>query len=115
MASLRIENPVKKIALAVLLFSAFAWAAPPPNPADYTINIHVSRTRNTGSQRLDAVIDGRKYELQCYCAQGILALGNYKAKLIRDEHKNLYDSIQVYEFLLPGQKTRTFTVVGVSE
>jgi hypothetical protein len=108
---------MKAIALPamLLLFSAFAWAGPPPNPADYTTNVHVSRTRNRGSQRLDAVIEGRKYELECYCAQGILALGNYKAKLIRDEHKNPYDFIQVYEFLLPDQKIRTFTVVGESE
>jgi hypothetical protein len=44
-----------------------------------------------------------------------LALGDYKAKLVKDEHESAYDSYQVYEFLLPDKKTRKFVVVGQSE
>jgi len=44
-----------------------------------------------------------------------LALGDYKAKLVRDEHKTSYESAQVYEFLFPDKKTRRFEVVGQSE
>jgi hypothetical protein len=121
-ASLRIEvrNPLKKITLAVLLMlSAFAWAGTTPNPVDYTVTVHVSRSRNRGGQRLNAVIDGKKYKLEVYGGGGgamlVLALGDYKAKLVKDEHKGTYDSLQIYEFLFPDQKTRKFLVVGLTE
>jgi hypothetical protein len=45
----------------------------------------------------------------------LLALGDYKAKLVKDEHKTTYGSNQVYEFLFPDKKTRQFTVVGQTE
>jgi hypothetical protein len=113
---------LKKATLAVLLFmSALAWAGTNPNPADYTINVHVSRSRSVieGSpnrrQKLNVVIDGKKYELEGYGGEGMLALGDYKAKLVKDEHKGGYDSLQVYEFLFPDQKTRKFMLVGQTE
>lgn len=118
-ASLRIEvrNLVKKIALvALLMLSAFAWAKDNPNPADYTINVHVTRSRNSGdSQRLNVIINGKKYELQRSYFQAVLALGDYKAKFVKDEHKEAYDSVQEYEFLFPDQKTGKFAVVGQTE
>ena len=45
----------------------------------------------------------------------MLEIGDYKAKLIRDEHHTKYDSLQVYEFLFPDKKTRKFEVVGQTE
>lgn len=60
------------------------------------------------------VIDGKKYELQSELAIGkVVALGNYKAKLITNR-KSAYESLQVYEFLMPD-KTRQYEVVGQSE
>jgi hypothetical protein len=116
---------VKKIALAALLLlvSAFAWAGTNPNPAEYTINVHVSASRivhydeklSSYSQMLNVVIDGKKYELESRSPNMLLAIGDYKAKLVKDEHKGTYDSLQVYEFLFPDQKTRKFTVVGKTE
>jgi hypothetical protein len=105
---------------SVLLFSAVAWAAD-PNPAEYTINVHVSSSRmvmNASpafSQELDVVIEGKRYELLATNPNALLALGDYKAKLVKDEHRTAYDSFQVYEFLFPDKKTRKFTVVGVTE
>jgi hypothetical protein len=108
---------MKKITLTILLLSAFAWAGPIPNPADYTINVHVSKSRTAGGdQRLNVVINGRKLKLEGNGpAQMLLALGDYKAKLVKDEHKGTYDSLQIYEFLFPDQKTRKFYVVGQTE
>jgi hypothetical protein len=113
---------MRKMALAVLLsLSAFAWAGTIPNPADYTINVHVSASRMVPEsgvrfQRLSVVIDGRKYELESDSVPNmLLALGDYKAKLVKDEHKLTYDSYQIYEFLFPDQKTRKFIVVGQTE
>lgn len=114
---------MKKLAIAVLLlFSALAWAGGEPNPADYTINVHVSSSRMVVegnpiafSQELNATIDGKKYELWSSSVNALLALGDYKAKLVRDDHRTTYDSYRVYEFLFPDNKTRKFVVVGITE
>jgi hypothetical protein len=116
----RNEEPVKKVAFVVLSFCAVAWAAD-PNPAEYSINVHVSASRMVMqaapafSQELDVIIEGKRYELLAFNPNVLLALGDYKAKLVKDEHPNAYDSFQVYEFLFPDKKTRKFTVVGVTE
>jgi hypothetical protein len=110
---------VKKIAIAVLLFlSALSWAGENPNPTDYTVTIHVSLSNLSPGDRQDlsVLIDGKKYELLCQCAPGtLLALGDYKAKLVKDEHKTTYDSSRVYELLFADKKTRKFEVVGQTE
>ncbi len=109
---------MKNIILAILLaMSALAWAGTVPNPAEYTINVHVSKSRTVGAQqRLNVVINGRKFKLEgSGPALMVLAPGDYKAKLIKDEHKGTYDSLQIYEFLFPDNKTRKFEVVGQTE
>ena len=112
-------KPMKNIAsIVVLLLSAFAWAGTIPKAADYAINVHVSRSYigEHGEQRLRVIIDGTKYELvggsRPYL---LLALGDYRAKLVKDEHHGTYDSLQVYEFLFSDQKTRKFQVVAQME
>lgn len=114
------RNPVKKIAIAVLLLlSAQIWAGEAPIPAEYTINVHVSSSSvvvERGCQLLEVVIDGKKCELASELSLSrLLALGDYKAKLVKDEHKTTYDSYQVYEFLFPDKKTRQFLLVGQTE
>ncbi len=110
-----------KLTLAILLLlSAVAWAA---GPADYSINVHVSASRLVAEgqstarrQRLSVVINGRKYELESATPVNVLfGLGDYKAKLAKDEHKSAYDSSQTYEFLFPDNRTRKFDVVAESE
>jgi hypothetical protein len=118
------EGIVKKLAFVVLLFCAVAWAAD-PNPAEYAINVHVSSSRmvlmtarslgQDFTQDLDVIIEGKRYELMAFNPNVLLALGDYKAKLVKDEHPNAYDSFQVYEFLFPDKKIRKFTVVGLTE
>jgi|SRR5580700_9949998 hypothetical protein len=124
----RIEsrNAVKKITAAILLvLFACTWAGSKPNrtepnPADYTTTVHVSACHLSFAppsvfQDLDVVINGNKYELQAMSADGVLALGDYKAKLVQDLHKNAYESSQTYEFLFPDMKVRKFSVIGQSE
>jgi hypothetical protein len=108
---------VKKIMLAILLsLSAYTWAGTSANPADYSINVHVSQSRNkTGrSQRLKVVINGKNYELVAYNSLMLLALGDYKARLVKDQHSGSA-SEQVYEFLIPNEKPRKFRVIGETE
>jgi hypothetical protein len=118
---------VKKITVAVLplLLSAYAWGGSKPNPtepnpADYTIAVHVSACHLSFAppsvfQDLDVVINGNKYELQAMSGDGVLALGDYKAKLVQDLHKTAYESSQTYEFLFPDMKVRKFSAIGQTE
>jgi hypothetical protein len=118
---------MKKITVAVLLLllSAYAWGGSKPNPtepnpADYTITVHVSACHLSfvslsTLQNLDVVINGKAYELQAVSNDGVLAPGDYKAKLVQDLHKTAYESSQTYEFLFPDMKVRKFSVIGQSE
>jgi len=115
----RIEtrNSVKMIPLAFLFFAALAWAGGGSHSADYTVNVHVSSssTDRGGHQLLDVVIDAKKYELRSELSIGyLLELGDYKAKLVKNDHPTAYDSSQVYEFLFPS-KTRPYVVIGQTE
>jgi O-acetylhomoserine/O-acetylserine sulfhydrylase-like pyridoxal-dependent enzyme len=99
---------VKKTTLVVLLIlSTFAWAKPIPNPADYTINVHVSKSYfgERGSQMVKAVIDGKKYELVARPDYPmLLALGDYKAKLVKDEHRGIRFSTRIRVVSRPKDK-----------
>jgi hypothetical protein len=110
---------MKNFLLAILLLaSGSAWAGEDPVPAEYTVNVHVgsSNMDNGGRENLGVVIDGKNYSLLCECTTNtVLVLGDYKAKLVKDEHKTTYDFLQVYEFLFADKKTRKFEVVGQSE
>ena len=105
------------IPLAVLTLSALAWAGGGSHSADYTVNVHVSSSSTdlAAHQVLEVVIDGKKYELRSELSVGhLLAPGDYKAKLVKNDHPTAYDSFQVYEFLFPD-KTRPYVVVGQTE
>lgn len=121
---------MKKVAIAVLLFSSLAWAA--PRPDEYSTKVHVVSSRWVMEpavlvgpppvQRLGVIIDGKKYELEAPAPRAnlqagvtLLALGDYKARLVPDVHKASYESSQAYEFLFPEGKTRKFFAVGQSE
>lgn len=107
---------MKPVALFVLvLISTFLWAV--PNPDEYPINVHVTSSCFVASpgifdgsvtvQKLSVIIDGKKYELTALATKaGLLALGDYKARLIQDEHKTAYESSQAYEFSFPDKKVQ---------
>ncbi len=75
------------------------------------------RLDQQGAQRLNVIIGGKKYELVGGPTNpyAVLALGDYMAKLVKDEHKTTYDSYQIYEILFPDHKTHKFAVVGQTE
>ena len=73
-------------------------------------------------QKLTVVTDGKKYELAAPTCTNLedkvellSVLGDYKAKLVRNEHKTTYESTQVYEFLFPNKKTRKLKLGGQIE
>jgi hypothetical protein len=110
---------VKKTVLSILLlFTSSAIAA--PSPQDYPLTVHVTSSYfryggGGGSQILKVVINGKKYKLSTLSNGYLLALGDYKAKLTRDDHKAAYESNQFYEFQFPDNKTRRFYVEGQFE
>jgi hypothetical protein len=127
-----LEGKVKKIFLAILLLApALAWAKskPAPNPADYTITVHVQSSQSVGPQvqltahswgwvqQLTVTIDGKKYELRegNTARADLLRVGDYKAKIATDEAAHPYEYHRVYEFLFADGQTRQYVVVGESE
>jgi hypothetical protein len=107
---------MKAAALIVLLLVAtLAPAAPAPD--DYSIKVHVTSSYEVnGVQAMDVVINAKKYQLGGFPpTRGLLDLGDYKAKLIKDKHVTAYESDREYEFLFPDNKTQKFIVAGQSE
>jgi hypothetical protein len=93
-----------------------------PNPADYTVVLHVgfSRTAQTtfgSQQQLQAEVDGQPLELVSGC-DGILAPGDYKARYYlrtssAPKNRGDYDLFPGYDVLLPDGTSRGFAVTGL--
>ena len=117
----------KTVLALSLLFSLPLFAQSPS--ADYNLNIHVSESRigtvcgpvfNTSCdslQELSVLIDGAKYELESktVLTKGIVALGDYKAKLVKDQQKPTHEFNRTYELMFPDGSTRQFIVTGQVE
>jgi hypothetical protein len=111
---------------STFLTPAFALS-PKVNPAEYTINVHVSYAQydptNGIYEILTATINGRHYQLEGFTSSartfmhgnGLLNAGDYRARLTKDEHKTSFESLQAFELLLPDDTTRSFSVIGQGE
>ena len=77
----------KATPFVLLLVATLFWAL--PNPDECSLNVHVTSSylvRESGPfpdavpvQKLNVLIDGKKYELKAEARnEGLLALGNYK-------------------------------------
>ena len=114
---------MKKLLLALLILApAISPAETGPNPADYTVAVHVQSsrsdcTRGGCTQRLTAVIEGKKYRLEAYSqfAFKLLRTGDYKAKIVKDSKPVPYEYSRDYEFLFSDGRTRKYSVVGETE
>jgi len=110
---------MKKLTFAVLLLATPLFAAKPkPDPADYTITVHVIGSANRGAvQHLEVVIDGQTMELTSTIGYGgLLALGDYKAKYISTAPKThaIYDYWNRYEIYFPSDgATRDYDEVSI--
>jgi hypothetical protein len=116
---------MKKLLFALLLLvPTLALAArPAPDPADYTVAVHVRSSHLTNeldpesssqeTQRLVVVIDAKTYELLAeHMSDKLLRVGDYKAKIVVDDETQGYEYHRIYEFLFPDGKTQQFLVVG---
>jgi hypothetical protein len=110
--------------LLILSAASAVAAAQKANPAAYTTVVHVQSSHmfylcQTASlcswwQKLEVTIDGKKYELSTNLTRGyeLLRVGDYNAKIRKDESKNAYEYDRSYEFLFPDGKTRVYEVSG---
>lgn len=121
---------MKKLLLPVLLLCAATTWSQQPNSADYPITVHVvsSSVISQGQganfpllEALTVVIKGKNYVLEAYAPKisftlfGVIAPGDYKARLTQDRHKGEYLRYQEYEILFPDNTKKTFVLVGESE
>jgi hypothetical protein len=120
---------MKKVMLALLLLAPSLACAEKsqPNPADYTIKVHIKSSRlvyigsGTNTQAVEDLmvqIDGKTYELTNAASRNsVLRLGDYQAKTIKvkGQTQRAYEDGTVYEFLLPDGSTRNFYVAGEFE
>jgi len=113
---------MKRFVLFVVCFSAFAVGQSKVD--EYSISVHVSASRcvvepfikgTIDALKVNVSIEGKKYELKSDGGCSLLRLGDYKAKLIEDTHKNSYELRQLYEFQFADGKTKKFEVVGMEE
>jgi hypothetical protein len=118
---------MKKVGFVfALLSTTLLWAASDkPNPADFTVKVHVVSSGSKeicGSagvscrmfQVLETVIDGQPVQLEGF-SEGVLALGDYPARISAaihsvSKHPNNYDIYRGYDLLMPDGTTRTYTV-----
>jgi hypothetical protein len=118
---------MKKFTLAIcLLFASTicAHAKTPPNPADYTVTVHVTgshfRSSYGSSLVFDCLIDGKKIELSGSPLlnpqlPAVLKPGDYRARIIQTNKYPAYLNTDHYQLLLPDNKTADFAVTGLSE
>lgn len=118
---------MKKLVLAiVLLVPSFACAEKPqPNPADYTVTVHVTASRllfqqRGAVQRLNVVIDSKKYVLEITAGLWLVETGDYKARIVEDSKPKpgkgtSSEYHRRYEIMFPDGVTRGYDVVGEEE
>lgn len=124
------KNVMKKVIFAIFLIAPALTLAQKPDPAGYTIAVHVRSSRlveicstvTGGSnicgwqQQLSVTIGGKKYELQSGAfVKALLRVGDYKAKISEDKSQRAYENARTYEFLFPDGLTRKYFLVGEKE
>ncbi len=62
------------------------------------------------------LVDGKKYVLEDeHQRKNVLRIGDYKAKIAREDTSRAYEDSREYEFLLPDGEKRKFFVIGGTE
>ncbi len=123
----------KALLFALILIPALAWPEKPKaNPADFTIDVHVQSSRTmarcnsatpyAGScgeyQQLSVIIDGKEYELEGnYMPRKayVLHVGDYKAKVLKEDTSLSYGDRRTYQFIFPDGQTAEYLLTGESD
>ena len=124
---------MKVLFVLAMVLPSFALAEKPaPNSADYITTIHVQTSRIASdcsdvtngtsvcfwNQHLDVTIDGKKYEMVGNRAKKnvyVLRLGDYKAKVLKEDTSRTYEYNRSYELLFADGTTGDFQVTAEIE
>ena len=85
-------------------------------PADFPATLHVVSSASvfeagSPAQVLEVTIGGQPMQLTALVTNGVLALGDYPARLLppyKYDHAKSYDVDRTYELLLPDGSTRKY-------
>ncbi len=106
---------------AAFAITASTYAAHAADPKDFPIKVHVSSSEQQGSgmqqhQVLRVVIDGKKYQLIALNSMPwALPVGEYQARITKDEPIKGGQYERRYELLFPDGTTAQYEVGGESE
>ena len=131
------KNFISVALLTLLLLSAHAvWGADKKiDPNQFPLAVHISASAYPpqspawGSpiagwyEIVTATINGKHYQLQgptsspkaADCCNGLIDPGDYRGRLMKDEHVTSYESLQKFEILFPDGTMRRFDVISQSE
>jgi len=90
-----------------------------PDPLEYPLVVRVTHARVTGAGpagvlHLDALVDGKKVELETP-ASGLLHIGEYRARIVASDDKKSGWFSRSYELLFSDGTHVVFTEVAESE
>lgn len=112
------------VTLCALLISSPLVAQ---TPSTYNLTVHVTESEigydcSGGhgcehTQTLRVTVDRQQYELQAetLLSKGVIALGDYPARLSQDVHKPTNEFSRQYTIQFPDGSTRTFDVIGTGQ
>jgi hypothetical protein len=113
---------MKSLLCTVFLLCASVLSFAQKEPAkEYPIKVHVSSSEQQGfgmheQQILRVVIDGKKYQLIALGSRPwALPVGDYQARIIKDQPIQGGQYERRYEIIFPDGKTAQYDVGGESE
>lgn len=131
------KNLISVALLSLFLLSSHAvlGADKKIDPNQFPLAVHVSASTYPpqspawGSpiagwyEIITATINGKHYQLQGPtsnpkaqgCCNGLIDPGDYRGRLVKNEHITTYESLQEFEILFPDGTTRRFDVIAQSE
>lgn len=117
---------MKRTILGLLFLTApFVVFAEKPNPADFTLNVHVlssaqviqpSYGGESSSQVLEVTIDGLPMQLTELFRKWLLTPGDYRARVMppfKGDGAKPYDVDRTYELLMPDGSTRKYQLTRI--
>jgi len=115
-----------RIAVLFLFFMSAAVYAQQLTHSAYQLKVHVVSSKVSGSCAtkrtgfncavLNVTIDGKKYRLEGNCGSvNVLRVGDYPARIVKDEAEGPAAYRREYEFLFADGETGRYQVVGESE
>jgi hypothetical protein len=98
-----------------MLLGAMLCSAGHAEKVEYPLTVHVTSSGylfmgQVSNQELDVTLDGKRFQLLESQGYGLLAPGDYKARIVKDSDGNNYEMKREYELLLPDGKTRKVSV-----